>query len=81
MSTRRHPQRPSVRAARPSDRRRTARDAAREHAAVVTAVPAAGLSPIVDVPGVGRCIPLDRLIERDPRVLQLLDELIESAWT
>ena len=36
---------------------------------------------VVEVEGVGRCIPIDRLIERDPRVLQLLDELIESAWT
>ena len=36
---------------------------------------------VVDVPGVGRCIPIDRLIERDPRALELLDELIESAWT
>ena len=35
---------------------------------------------VVDVEGVGRCIPIDRLIERDPRALQLLDELIESAW-
>jgi hypothetical protein len=36
---------------------------------------------VVDVPGVGRCIPIDRLIERDPRALELLDEIIESAWT
>jgi len=36
---------------------------------------------VVDVKGVGRCIPIDRLIERDPRALQLLDEIIESAWT
>jgi hypothetical protein len=36
---------------------------------------------VVDVPGVGRCIPIDRLIERDPRALELLDEIIESSWT
>ena len=36
---------------------------------------------VVDVPGIGRCISIDRLIERDPRALELLDELIESAWT
>ena len=36
---------------------------------------------VVEVQGVGRCIPIDRLIERDPRALQLLDELIESSWT
>ena len=36
---------------------------------------------IIDVPGIGRCIPIDRLIERDPRALELLDEIIASAWT
>jgi hypothetical protein len=44
-------------------------------------LPATEPPVVVDVPGVGRCIPIDRLIERDPRAIELLDELIESAWT